>query len=403
MGTVDEIISKYTAGKSKIDEFGPWLLQDEDSAAKDEALSALWARLEGVPVVEDVSLRKAKFDELMERLGEQPQGLSHRPARRYVWVFPVLVAAAIAIALIIWKQGTSPVTAPYVADNTSTTASAPVDSKLKIFAETLPEGPALLAETNVTLESSASMQKPSILHTEKQELPTEPVATFAADTTEVTALTSDETQDPWKALENEDRLAAEKAARRRRPSLALFGAGVVTFPTISMTHKDFFAVDPVVHDDTSQFIAADNIGRDKIKHDLPLNFGLSLRLPVSGKLSLESGITYSVLHSSARTLSYIGLPLYLQCDLIRGQRANVYFSGGGSISYCIAGGGKEHIWQPAATVSAGAEYRLFGGVDIFGEVSFNHYFDDGSPLETYYSRNPDTPAFKAGLRFVLPK
>ena len=130
---------------------------------------------------------------------------------------------------------------------------------------------------------------------------------------------------------------------------------------------------------------------------------MSLRIPVAGRLSLESGITYGFLHSTAGNLHYLGVPLYLQCDVFCGQRAGVYVSGGGSLSYCIAGGGKEHPWQPSASVSAGAEYRIFKGVSVFGEASFSHYFDDGSPLETYYSINPDTPSFRAGLRFVLSK
>ena len=136
-------------------------------------------------------------------------------------------------------------------------------------------------------------------------------------------------------------------------------------------------------------------------HDLPLNFGLSLRIPIAGRLSVETGLSYSYLHSSERQLHYLGLPLFLQFDLIRGKHANVYVSGGGSLAYCVTGGGREHPWQTAATVSAGAEYRIFGGVSLFGEGSFNHYFDDGSPLETYYGLNPDTPSFKLGLRFSL--
>ena len=232
--------------------------------------------------------------------------------------------------------------------------------------------------------------------------------------------------DPWKAMEEEDRQSAKRLSRKRRASIAVFGAGGALSQAKGPIHKsntvavnnDMAYNGPGSYGDLGGEAASNlpsnppsnpasnpesNPLGERATHDLPLNFGISLRIPVTPRLSLESGIAYGFLHSTAGNLHYLGVPLYLQCDVFRGQRAGVYVSGGGSLSYCIAGGGKEHPWQPSASVSAGAEYRIFKGVSVFGEASFSHYFDDGSSLETYYSLNSDTPSFRAGLRFTMSK
>lgn len=274
-------------------------------------------------------------------------------------------------------------------------------------------------------------QKDRVLTTTPAE--TTPAETTPAETTPVPAPATapepagtepaiEPSPDPWKAMEEEDRQSAKRLARKRRASIAVFGAGgalsqakgpIHKSNTVALINETTYS-GPGSYGDLGGEAASNppsnppsnpesNPLGERATHDLPLNFGISLRIPVAPRLSLESGITYGFLHSTAGNLHYLGVPLYLQCDVFRGQRAGVYVSGGGSLSYCIAGGGKEHPWQPSASVSAGAEYRIFKDVSVFGEASFSHYFDDGSSLETYYSLNSDTPSFRAGLRFILSK
>ena len=431
MSKTEEIIRKYAEAPDPVEGFGAWLMLDRDSAAKDAALAALWTALEAAPAVDDATVREEKLAALLGRLNAAPapsdlpaQVSAARPVSagsigrrilRFSWI-PLAAAAAMTLFVVLHrpfdgspvefvpKNGVNPeqslISEAFVPKNADIPEQNSVSTSATAHQPTSDSDPVCKTTPNCTPEAEktpSSVQITPDLHTAPVEVVPEPAGTAPEPAIEPSP-------DPWKEME-EDRQATRKAAQRRGPSLSLFGAGVVTSQTNGMSKKTspIIVIDPVAADDTSRFIGAANIGRDKIKHERPLNFGLSLRVPISGGLSFESGIMYSILHSSARTLSYVGLPLYLQCDLIRGQRANVYVSGGGSISYCVTGGGKEHPWQPAATVSVGAEYRLFSGVDIFGELSFNHYFDDESPLETYYSLNPNTPSFKAGLRFVLHK
>ena len=444
MSKTEEIIRRYAAAPDLIEGFGAWLVSDRDSAAKDAALAELWTALEAAPAVDDAAAREKKLEALLGRLPAAAASSSPAPVlpassapgrsivrrlMRYSCI-PLAAAACVAAVLLLRTPAPElPVPAP-----SDLEPLAPVP---ELLAETAPSAPALQAGTPAAPASSgcmqnaaiciqtpqkqpAGMQNPTLLHTDIS--PSEPGEPPSAEAPAA------DTPDPWKAMEEEDRRAASKAARRRRASVAIFGAGGAVSQAEGAIRKldpvagiideqgssgpesgsdPLVPDDPVVSSPDSPTIGGNPGGEapigERTIHDLPLNFGLSLRLPIIGRISLESGVTYSFLRSTAGNMHYLGLPLYLQCDVIRGKRASVYVGGGGSLSYCIAGGGKEHPWQPAVTVSAGAGYRIFRGVSIFGEASFNHYFDDGSSLETYYSLNPDAPSFKVGLRFELSK
>ncbi len=375
MSKIEEIIRKYAEASDPVGGFGAWLVSERDSAAKDAALAELWMALETAPAMDDAAVREKKLAALLSRLPVAAP--TSRRILRYSWL-PLAAAACIA-AFFLFRSSPVPINL------------LPPDPIPEFLAETPVASKPILTQEKITFE--IQQPTPAVEETSAVGPSAELPASVPGEDDPMASTTS---PDPWKIMEEEDRQAASKTARRPSVSVAVFGAGGATAQANGAIRN---------HNQESSFFSASPgnataVGERTI-HDLPLNFGLSLRIPIAGRISLESGVTYSFLHSTARNLHYLGLPLYLQCDVIRGQRACLYVAGGGSLSYCIAGGGKEHPWQPAASVSAGAEWRIFGGVSIFGEASFNHYFGDGSPLETYYSINPNTPAFKAGLRFEL--
>jgi len=435
MSKTEEIIRKYAEVTGPVDGFGPWMVSDRDSAAKDAALAALWAALEAVPAVDDASVREKKLTALLGRLNAAPApsdlpapvsaarpvsaGSIGRRILRFSWI-PLAAAAAMALFVVLHrpfdgspvefvpKNGVNPeqslISEAFVNSvSTSATAHQPTSDSDPVCKTT----PNCTPEAEKT---SSSVQTTPDLHTAPAGTAPEPAGTEPA---------IEPSPDPWKAIEEEDRQAAAKAARKRRASIAVFGAGgalsqakgpihksntvaVINEPEYGGSEASYWDLTVEAPSNPPSNPESNPLG-ERATHDLPLNFGISLRIPIAGRLSLESGLTYSFLRSTAGNLHYLGVPLYLQCDVFCGQRAGVYVSGGGSLSYCIAGGGKEHPWQPSVSVSVGAEYGIFKGVSVFGEASFSHYFDDGSPLETYYGLNPDTPSFRAGLRFVLSK
>ena len=448
---------------------------------KEDALEKMWAELEANPVPEDISARKAKFASLMAAgRGAAGRGLStgstaatgalsglaRRVLRPVVWA-PLAAAACIAAVLLLRTPARPTLvaepaqTAPALLADGSPVEFVPkngLNPEQTLISEAfVPEN----TEISEQIARSAGNTVLGAMHNPRVASPTAGVVvknapicartpenttpcdqkdrvltTTPAETTPVPAPATapepagtepviEPSPDPWKAMEEEDRQSAKRLSRKRRASIAVFGAGGALSQAKGPIHKsNTVAVNDMAYSGPGSYgdlggEAASNLPSnppsnpesnpasnplgERATHDLPLNFGISLRIPVAPRLSLESGITYGFLHSTAGNLHYLGVPLYLQCDVFRGQHAGVYVSGGGSLSYCIAGGGKEHPWQPSASVSAGAEYRIFKGVSVFGEASFSHYFDDGSSLETYYSLNSDTPSFRAGLRFTMSK
>ena len=440
MSKTEEIIRKYAEVTGPVDGFGPWMVSDRDSAAKDAALAALWTALEAAPAVDDATSREEKLAALLGRLNAGPAlsdltapvfaarpvsaGSIGRRILRFSWI-PLAAAAAMTLFVVLHrpfdgssvefvpKNGVNPeqslISEAFVPKNADIPEQNSVSTSATVHQPTSDSDPMCKTTPNCTLEAEktpSSVQITPDLHTAPAG--TAPELAGTASEPAGTEPAIEPSPDPWKAMEEENRQSAKRLARKRRTSIAVFGAGGAMSQAKGSIHKSntVSVIDEPAYGSELEpdygFIGNNPVEKRTI-HDLPLNFGMSLRIPIAGRLSLESGLTYSFLRSSARNLHYLGLPLYLQCDILRGQRAGVYVSGGGSLSYCIAGGGKEHPWQPSASVSAGAEYSIFKGVSVFGEASFSHYFDDGSPLETYYSINPDTPSFRAGLRFVLSK
>ena len=446
MSKTEEIIRKYAEVTGPVDGFGPWMVSDRDSAAKDAALAALWTALEAAPAVDDATSREEKLAALLGRLNAGPAlsdltapvfaarpvsaGSIGRRILRFSWI-PLAAAAAMTLFVVLHrpfdgssvefvpKNGVNPeqslISEAFVPKNADIPEQNSVSTSATVHQPTSDSDPMCKTTPNCTLEAEktpSSVQITPDLHTAPAG--TAPELAGTASEPAGTEPAIEPSPDPWKAMEEENRQSAKRLARKRRTSIAVFGAGGAMSQAKGSIHKSntVTAINELVYSgpESYQDFAGEapsnpesNPLGERTIHDLPLNFGMSLRIPIAGRLSLESGLTYSFLRSSARNLHYLGLPLYLQCDILRGQRAGVYVAGGGSLSYCIAGGGKEHPWQPSASVSAGAEYRIFRGVSVFGEASFSHYFDDGSPLETYYGLNPDTPSFRAGLRFVLSR
>lgn len=431
---------------------------------KKDALKDLWDGLEKTTAPDTSEIRKKKVAALMGGVagdGLKPasarfatlatatgalSGLARRVLRPVVWA-PLAAAACIAAVLLLRTPAQPTLVAepaqvaPGLLADGSPVEFVPKNTEISEQIARSAGNTVLGAMHNPRVASPTSgfvvKNAPICARTPENTTPCDQkdrvLTTTPAETTPVPAPATapepagtepaiEPSPDPWKAMEEEDRQSAKRLARKRRASIAVFGAGGALSQAKGPIHKSntVALINEKEYEmaysgpESSWDLTVDapsnppsnpesNPLGERATHDLPLNFGFSLRIPVAPRLSLESGITYGFLHSTAGNLHYLGVPLYLQCDVFRGQRVGVYVSGGGSLSYCIAGGGKEHPWQPSASVSAGAEYRIFKDVSVFGEASFSHYFDDGSSLETYYSLNSDTPSFRAGLRFVLSK
>lgn len=384
---------------------------------KEDALEKMWAELEANPVPEDISARKAKFASLMAAAPGALSGLTRRVLRPVVWA-PLAAAACIAAVLLIRTPAQPTLVAEpaqvapgLLADATPAPQAAPAPQPAPAADPVCKTTPDCIQEAEKT---PSRMQITPDLHTAPVEVVPEPAAPAA---------------DPF----------AETPSPRRRNrgfALSFFASGsaasdgaskVIVLNKIASDPESFISVFPDrcyswlsslwAYADTPS--ATPETSKLRMHHDMPLNVGASISYGFTRRLALESGLTYSYLHSDitkgednySRQLHYLGIPLALQFKVLESRVFSAYVSGGGSVAYCLGGrmskiGGNsarinDHPTQLALTASAGAQYRIAGPFCIFGEVAFNRYFSDGTTLDTYYSSNPYAPSFKLGLRFDI--
>ncbi|MBO4918009.1 MAG: hypothetical protein J5374_09055 [Bacteroidales bacterium] len=146
------------------------------------------------------------------------------------------------------------------------------------------------------------------------------------------------------------------------------------------------------------------------RHDIPLSAGLALRWDLSPRLSLESGLTYSYLHSyeslfGDQRLHFAGIPLRLDIRLFSAGPLEVGAGGYGMAEKCLsARQGKLSVkergiqWSAGAFLDAG--YRLGSSVSLYMQPSVSYYFTK-TELLTYRTENPLGFSLQAGLRFHL--
>ena len=166
-------------------------------------------------------------------------------------------------------------------------------------------------------------------------------------------------------------------------------------------------------------------------HDLPLGLALSVRTDLTSRLSVETGLEYTYLHSveelseEARQfmadgvlledsnhveyldqqLHFVGIPLRLTYRAWSPGRWDVYAGVGVKGDKCIkAQLGVEKLeerrLQWSAEAFGGIQYRLWDRTHLYFQPALNWYFTQ-TDLVTYRTENPFSLSLHAGLRFDL--
>jgi len=146
------------------------------------------------------------------------------------------------------------------------------------------------------------------------------------------------------------------------------------------------------------------------RHDLPLSLALCLRWDLSGRIAVESGLTYTYLHSSVQQagdqrLHFVGIPLKLDVRLFTAGPLSVGVGIYGMGEKCLSAvqGGISYQ-EPALQWSAGAFLdagcRLGRLTTLYLQPSLSYYFTKTNLL-TYRTENPLGFTLQAGLRFHL--
>ena len=154
----------------------------------------------------------------------------------------------------------------------------------------------------------------------------------------------------------------------------------------------------------------------------PLSLGLQVELPLSGPISVATGLTYSYLVSqydilvkkvryegAYNQLHYVGIPVSLNWHFVETPSFGFYASAGGAVEKCVA---QRYVYasntlsekvaglQWSARVGLGAEYWVAPRVGLYFDPSLVYFFDNHQPL-SIRTQQPLQARFEVGLRFKL--
>lgn len=177
--------------------------------------------------------------------------------------------------------------------------------------------------------------------------------------------------------------------------------------------------------------AADVSKITKTKHHQPVHFGVTMRIGLTPRLALSTGVSYSYLSSNTtigdgynggeteQRLHYIGVPLNIVGDLWRTGGLNVYATAGGAIDVCVSGRSKswwntdntmvkteesrirEHRPQLSVNAAVGVQYDIVKRIGVFAEPGVGYYFNNHSGVNTIYKDKPFCFNLSVGLRFNI--
>lgn len=169
----------------------------------------------------------------------------------------------------------------------------------------------------------------------------------------------------------------------------------------------------------------------RIHHHLPVQFTLGVDFPLTSRLTVGTGISYTrtttdieggtseAYYRTRQHLHYVGVPIRIGYTFARTSWADFYASGEARIAVSVgakqstelvvedkaAGMSVTHdgrgLWQGSFSVSAGAELHLGRHLGLFVEPGMTYGLPDGSSIPTPYQDQPFRFSLQAGLRVKL--
>lgn len=228
----------------------------------------------------------------------------------------------------------------------------------------------------------------------------------------------------------------KKEKKRAEPvSLGLYSSNIgnTSSEKVVKSNSPLRASDFTVKEaSNSIFASAPTGGATKLKHKMPLSGGLSVSKGLTGRLSVESGVTYSYLlskgespvtngtYSIRQELHYVGVPVGIKYDILQSRRVDLYASAAGLFEMCVSSMHTKKIKngdglpsqsdsqrlkvkgiQPSIGVHAGAEVKLAKNLGLYVEPGVNYYFEVEKQPESYRTEHPFNFSLRAGFRVSL--
>lgn len=176
--------------------------------------------------------------------------------------------------------------------------------------------------------------------------------------------------------------------------------------------------------------------QEEYSHKIPVKVGLTARYNITGRLWVETGLTYSVLSSSVKTgnsetgnnwssgsqtLHYLGIPLNISFNILNSRYVNIYVTGGGMMEKSISGNIKTDEYvdgkfartltakispkglQWSVNAAAGVQANILPQLGFFVEPGVSHHFKNGSRVRSIYTDKPTDFSLGFGLRYSFGK
>lgn len=176
--------------------------------------------------------------------------------------------------------------------------------------------------------------------------------------------------------------------------------------------------------------------QEEYSHKIPVKVGLTARYNITGRLGVETGLTYSILSSSVKignsetgknwstgsqTLHYLGIPLNISFNILNSRYINIYVTGGGMMEKSISGSIKTDEYvdgkfdrtlttnispkglQWSVNAAAGVQANILPQLGFFVEPGVSHHFKNGSRVRSIYTDKPTDFSLGFGLRYSFGK
>lgn len=176
--------------------------------------------------------------------------------------------------------------------------------------------------------------------------------------------------------------------------------------------------------------------QEEYSHKIPVKVGLTVRYNITGRLGVETGLTYSILSSSVKTgnsetgknwstgsqtLHYLGIPLNISFNILNSRYVNIYVTGGGMMEKSISGSIKTDEYvdgkfdrtlttnispkglQWSVNAAAGIQANILPQLGFFVEPGVSHHFKNSSRVRSIYTDKPTDFSLGFGLRYSFGK
>ena len=156
---------------------------------------------------------------------------------------------------------------------------------------------------------------------------------------------------------------------------------------------------------------------DSYNHEIPVSFGVSARVHLTDRLSINTGLNYTR-YKSLRTrtflatydhkkdwqsVHYLGVPVRLDYMAVNKKHFNLYFGAGLQMDKCVyATVGDERLHEKQILFglngAMGLQVNIVPMVGLYFEPEVSYALNEGS-IETFRSKEPFVITVRGGLRF----